>query len=342
MRLASVLVVAACAGRPPTPTAPCPAPVAAVPSEDTIKRRSHDVLTAYDKGDLAAFEGAITADFVHFEGGEPSLRKDEIERVKKRKPGMPTIGERTWDKEQVIVHPGSILFVGKALETQSGNEVHGGYKYEGWYAVQWVPDGGDWKVRLVTWHVAGDRAQADSWNQIYRNGVGFTHEPNRLLVTTMTGKQPGTALDLAMGQGRNALYLASQGWKVTGVDIADAGIRQAREEATRRKLALDTVEANADRWDFGTNRWDLITMIYAGNRPAWMDKIKAGLKPNGLFVLEFFAYDPATGQDDGFKPGELAKVFGDGYEIVKDEIVEDVPDWAMNRAKLQRFIARKK
>lgn len=72
-------------------------------------------------------------------------------------------------------------------------------------------------------------------------------------------------------------------------------------------------------------------------------KIKASLKRGGLFVLEYFHDNDKEGVVDGsFAKGELARLFGDGFEIVRDEIVDDVPDWAMNRASLIRFVARKK
>ncbi len=69
-----------------------------------------------------------------------------------------------------------------------------------------------------------------------------------------------------------------------------------------------------------------------------MERIKPSLRGGGLFVLEYFALDPTTGQDDGIPPGKLARIFGDGVEVVRDEVVDGVPDWAVDRA----FVARKK
>jgi len=155
------------------------------------------------------------------------------------------------------------------------------------------------------------------------------------------GSSYPTALDLAMGQGRNALYLASQGWKVTGIDISDEGIRVAREEAGRRKLSVETINADIDTYDFGIGRWDLVTMIYATDNTKWIEKAKLALRQGGLFVLEYYAAPPGE-SDSGFEPGQLAKLFADGFEILRDEIVEDEPDWAMDRASLVHFVARKR
>jgi hypothetical protein len=70
-----------------------------------------------------------------------------------------------------------------------------------------------------------------------------------------------------------------------------------------------------------------------------LEKIKPSLKPGGLVVVEYFAREP--GSDEGFAAGELAALFGNGFEIIHDQVVEDAPDWAMDRARLVRFVARK-
>jgi SAM-dependent methyltransferase len=143
-----------------------------------------------------------------------------------------------------------------------------------------------------------------------------------------------------MGQGRNALYLASQGWHTTGFDIADEGLRLAREEADAKHVELTAVQADVDAFDFGTARWDLVTMIYAGSSTKMIEKIQRSLKPGGRFVLEFFARKP--GRDSGgFAAGQLAQLFATGFDILRDEVVEDTPDWAQSRATLVRFVARK-
>jgi SAM-dependent methyltransferase len=342
MRAAVLLVLVACA----TPrTAPvvsaAPPQTPAPPSEAEIKRLSYAVLEAYDKADVPVLEAAFAADLWHFEGGKPSSRDDELSMVKKRVGKAPHFAKRTWSDESVQLRGNDAVFVGKATEVQGGNDIKGGYRYVGWYLLQWVRAGDAWKLRLWTWQRGGEASLRDNWNDIYRNDVGFLKEPNKLLVETVKGKRPGTALDIAMGQGRNALYLASQGWKVTGVDIADEGLRMAREEADKRKLPLTTVNTDLDKYDFGVAKWDLVALIYAGNI-AWVEKAKQSVKPGGLIVVEFFAYDEETDVTNGFKQGQLAKTLGDGFDVLRDDLIEDAPDWARDRAKLVRFVARKK
>lgn len=356
MRFAVVAVLlAACASSPPPPpSTPAPAapvaPVASVPpadarplSNEEVSRKSHELLDAIDRGETARVEPLLATAYAHFEGGKPLTRDDELTALAKRKPGGPSIAKRVWSDEHITATPNDAVFIGKATETQGGNDKHGGYKFVGWYTLAWVREGGAWKVRLWTWQRAGKSAAPDFWNDVYRNDSGFEKRPNQLLVEITNGKKPGTALDLAMGQGRNALYLAQLGWKVTGVDFALEGVQIARAEAEKRKLPLTSVMADIDTWDFGTNRWDLVSMIYPGdNHEPWIEKAKRALKKDGLFVLEFFAADPDDPDDGGYRPGQLAKMFsGPDFQVVRDDTFEGTPDWAVDHATLVRFVARK-
>lgn len=130
------------------------------------------------------------------------------------------------------------------------------------------------------------------------------------------------------------------GWKVTGIDFSDEGIRIAREAATKQTLTLDAVNVDINTYDFGTARWDLVTMLYASNNVKWIEKIKPSVKRGGLFVLEYFHRDGSTG--DGFATGELAALFKDDFVIVRDEVVDGTPDWAMDHATIVRFVAKKR
>src|SRR5262245_4276900 len=83
------------------------------------------------------------------------------------------------------------------------------------------------------------------WNATYREPRAFP--PSAFLQDVVQDLRPGRALDIGMGQGRNALFLASAGWKVTGIDISDEGIRQAREAAAKRKLSIETILETSTR-----------------------------------------------------------------------------------------------
>jgi SAM-dependent methyltransferase len=334
-RLALVAAVAACSHPPP---ASRPAPPA---TEAEIVAKSHAVLDAYDWHDGAALEAALAPSFVKFENQHLQDRAALLKGMSGPRPALREM-TRAWDEDHAYLGGDHAVFIGKATEHETGNDSHGNRAFTGWYTLAWVRDHGAWRVAHWAWqpHRTSIDNAREMWNDMYRQGVGFNHEPNRLLVDTVRGTPPGAALDLMMGQGRNALYLAAQGWKVTGIDLSDEGLRLAREAAARQHLALDAVQADVDHYDFGVARWDLVTMIYAGSSTKMIERLKPSLKPGGRFVLEFFANVP--GESNGFKPGQLAQLFGPEFEIQRDDVVDDVPDWARDRAKLVRFVARKK
>lgn len=102
------------------------------------------------------------------------------------------------------------------------------------------------------------------WNKIYaaKDAPIFVAHPSALLMRTVDGIPPGKALDIGMGQGRNAVYLATQKWNVTGFDPSDEAVRIARENAERLGVTLDAVVARDDQFAFGTEQWDLIVMTF--------------------------------------------------------------------------------
>jgi hypothetical protein len=338
-----VVLIAGCAhiGTPePRPDAAKAAEAPERPTEAQVRQWSHGVLDAHDRGDADTLDGMLAEGFVHFEGGTPTNRAAELANLAKRKPGSPHIERRSWTHEHIYVRADHALFIGKALEHMGGNDLHGGNQFEGWYTIVWGRDRGAWRVSLWSWQKGGVAAERDAYNEIYRQARGFDPSPNGLLVETVRGAEPGTALDLAMGQGRNALYLASRGWKVTGVDFSDEGIRLARDAAAKQKLELEAVNADLDEYDFGTAKWDLVTMLYATSNVKWIERLKPSLKPGGIFVLEYFHRD---GPDPhGFGTGQLAALFRDGFIVLRDEVVEATPDWSMDHATLVRFVAKKR
>jgi hypothetical protein len=326
MRVLLVMAVAACVHGPLAG----PHPSAAVVHD------SHALLEAADRGDATAFAAATAPTFVRFDSGSVHERAAELARLKPRPPEV----TRSWKDEHVIVRATDATFIGLATEREATNASHGNREWSGWYTISWVRDGEVWKAVYWGWqpYQTAIERQRDFWNDSYKQDVGFTHEPNRLLASTVEHVAPGAALDVATGQGRNALYLAAHGWTVTAIDIADEGLRRAREEAGRRHLAIDAVQADAEAFDYGVARWDLVTMLYAGGSAERIDKIKRSLRPGGLFVFEFFVDD----EESPAHPGTLARLFADGFDIVRDEVVDDRPDWGEDRAKLVRFVARKR
>lgn len=175
---------------------------------------------------------------------------------------------------------------------------------------------------------------------------GFLSAPNALMVEATRGLTPAAALDAGMGQGRNALYLAQEGWNVTGFDISDKGISLARANAERKGLHINTVNASYDTFDYGTDKWDLIVMTFAWapvQDPGFVGKIRASLHKGGKVVFEHFIRDadhPYPELEHPLEPGQLKNLFS-GFQIERYEEVDGIGDWGGPGSRLVRMIARK-
>jgi len=159
----------------------------------------------------------------------------------------------------------------------------------------------------------GARAEIERWNRILTaEKPAFNTNPNEFLVEMAKGRKPGTALDVGMGQGRNAIWLAQQGWDVTGFDPAEKAVAAAQETAKKLGVPLKTDIKGMENFDWGERRWDLILLSYVGGRQM-MDTIQRALKPGGILVIEAMHRDATKGRSIGggvvFDTGELPKLY---------------------------------
>ncbi len=135
----------------------------------------------------------------------------------------------------------------------------------------------------------------DFWDRYFTvDSPAFLTAPNAFLVSVIQGRKPGRALDVGMGQGRNTLYLAKQGWDVTGFDPAGKAVALAESRAKQQGLKIRTQVSLDKDFDFGRGQWDLILLSWMpANEPA---RILEGLRPGGVLVFEGpEAWFPANG-----------------------------------------------
>jgi 2-polyprenyl-3-methyl-5-hydroxy-6-metoxy-1,4-benzoquinol methylase len=205
----------------------------------------------------------------------------------------------------------------------------------------WVRQNHRWRLMHDQWSLAGDAWQAEYWSDFFHGkDQNFKRAPNSLLVEAVKGRRPGKALDVGMGQGRNAIYLARQGWKVTGIDRAEGALAVARQEANKQGLRITPILQAAEEFDWGHQQWDLVALLYVGAVRGNVAKIRESLRPGGLVVIEAFIAppgQPASGAD--YEPRELRKMFADGFKILRYEEAEGVADYGQARMKLVRLIA---
>ena len=185
--------------------------------------------------------------------------------------------------------------------------------------------------------------EVEHWNRyLTAEQPAFNTKPNSFLVEMVQGRKPGTALDVAMGQGRTALWLAQQGWSVTGFDIADEALTTARENAARLGLKINTEVARMEDFDFGESRWDLIVLSYSGCGYPF-ESIQRALKPGGILVEEAFHVDATKDHGIGgsiCQTGELPHLFQELRTIRYEEPIAQ-PDFAKGPMRVVRFCAEK-
>jgi SAM-dependent methyltransferase len=193
--------------------------------------------------------------------------------------------------------------------------------------------------------------RADWWplmfDRIYASDrPNFSQNPSTVLVEAIEGVKPGRALDVAMGQGRNALFLAQRGWTVTGFDISNEGLNVARSNAKKAGVPLTAQRSSIEDFNYGEGQWDLIALIYVPNgahEGAAMTRLARALKPGGLLVIESFASDresPSRRPVD-IDPAAL-KASLTGFDIMRFDDREAVSEWDPQPTRLCRVIARKR
>jgi SAM-dependent methyltransferase len=89
----------------------------------------------------------------------------------------------------------------------------------------------------------------------------WTSTPNQFVRSETVNLAPGTALDLACGEGRNAVWLAGQGWRATGVDFSTAGLAKAQTMAERAGVEAEWIHADVLHWR-PDEAWDLVLLAY--------------------------------------------------------------------------------
>jgi SAM-dependent methyltransferase len=167
----------------------------------------------------------------------------------------------------------------------------------------------------------------------------FNVKPNQFLVEVAKGRKPGTALDIGMGQGRNAIWLAQQGWEVTGFDPAEKAVALAQETAGKLGVRLHTEIKGYEDFDFGDSRWDMIVASYVGARE-FTAQVQRALKPGGVVVVEAFHRDATKGRSIGrgvvFDSGEIPTLFSQ-LRSVRYEEPMDTADFGLQRVRVVRY-----
>ena len=195
------------------------------------------------------------------------------------------------------------------------------------------------------------RAMSDKerWNLKYE-GTTYIYgkEPTAFLKEKLSLLKRGKALVLAVGEGRNAVYLAENGFDVTGVDISEVGIEKCERLAKERGVAVNSIVADLTDYDMGKEQYNLITNFYFYDRSI-LPRVINALKPGGIFIFETYSRDHPKHSKFGpknpdylVKPNELLEIFKSLRILYYEDTVTEL-DEGMHKGKaaLIRLIAKK-
>jgi SAM-dependent methyltransferase len=133
------------------------------------------------------------------------------------------------------------------------------------------------------------------WDARYaEKGFAYGELPNDFLMSAFSDKPPsqerGRAISLCEGEGRNAVFLAQQGYQVTAVDFSAVGLQKAQSLAQRHGVQIECKLADLADLDLGTDQWDLVIAIFCQPestvRRRLYGQLGRALRPNGHFILE--------------------------------------------------------
>ena len=130
----------------------------------------------------------------------------------------------------------------------------------------------------------------EDWDRRYAGAESlWSAKPNRFLVAEVAGLEPGRALDLACGEGQNAVWLAGLGWEVTAVDYAEVAIAKGIERAAREGVAVDFHADDLLRYRPEARAFDLVLILYlhmpSDGRRLVLERAAAAVAPGGTLVL---------------------------------------------------------
>ena len=141
--------------------------------------------------------------------------------------------------------------------------------------------------------------ERQDWNRRYREGEHASFEPDPFLLSAYEDfiqplfPKAGTALDIAGGMGRHAIWLAERRWKVTVVDISEVAFKKSKQKADERDVKINFLVRDLRSFDPGEEKYDLVLVFFYLQRDLYPAVVKA-LKPGGLLVYKTYTEEHKT------------------------------------------------
>ncbi|CAF0952970.1 unnamed protein product [Rotaria sordida] len=198
-------------------------------------------------------------------------------------------------------------------------------------------------------------SSSTSWNTFYIESStlsNFNQKENKFLKKFIEEYNPSSdnfhVLDIAMGQGRNSIWLARKGYKVTGFDSSIEGIQIAKNQAKNLNLTtLQTHITTIEEFHFGFEQWDLIVCMYFPimNETSYLRRIEQSLKYNGLLIVEVFHWDSLSDEyiipiDVTYRTNDIPLLFSNLTILIYEEPI-DYSDFGNKLTKIIRYVGQK-
>jgi len=169
----------------------------------------------------------------------------------------------------------------------------------------------------------------EAWDRKYAETERlWGRDPNRFLVTEVSDLPPGRALDLACGEGRNAIWLAELGWRTTGVDFSQVAIAKARERASQASLDVEFVCADLLDYEPERDAYDLVLLFYLqlprDELRLVLERAASALAAGGTFLL--VGHDLVNITEGVGGPSDPAVLY------TPDDIVAELPGLEIEKA----------
>lgn len=168
----------------------------------------------------------------------------------------------------------------------------------------------------------------ERWDTRYREKSSlWSGKPNATLLAEVAGLRPGTALDVGAGEGADAIWLARQGWTVTGVDFSAVGLERAAAHASEAGVQVTWLCEDVFDWQPARHAFDLVTVHFLHlaqpERRQVYGKLADAVAPDGTLLV--VAHHPSDLQtrvprpptpERFFTGDDLAADIGDGWQAV--------------------------
>lgn len=175
-------------------------------------------------------------------------------------------------------------------------------------------------------------SSAEEWDERYQGDGSniWSGRPNDALVAEVADLPVGRAVDLGCGEGADAVWLASRGWEVTGIDISSVALVRAREAANDAGVEVEWIQADFVDTPPETASFDLVISFYPALLKTRIEEsivsLTAGVAPGGTLLFVWHAMtDPEVARSRGFDPDDYVQIddvaerLGESWDVIVNE-----------------------